>query len=269
LVLYSGDMPAEPQNDLDQVKFVKPPVRRVELTVFFTASGAVQASHVASLSQVWKDTYPKVTERPPTPPDDDPSDQVSVLNQTSHWPIPFTTYSSAVERRSVAFQQDRFQVRWDFDEETGTPYPGFDSLLRTMRNEFEVFSGTLRENDLTLDVESSECRYVNHIAGVTAAELAVGVLTGWQGSAAPRVSDSGYVGIRLHEFTATGEDAKHDCSSLVAVDAKEDGSPSLSIIVTHNGGQNELGGIVHAHAALIETFLKHTSDEQHRMWGRK
>lgn len=264
---YSDVMPTDTQNASDPVKFLKPPVRRVELTVYFEASDAVQGSHVAPLSRIWRETYPVVTEHPPLPPDDEPSENISVLNANSHWPIPFTRYSSVVDRRSVAFQRDRFEVRWDFDEESGSPYPGFDSLLTTMQQEFGVFSGILAESDLSLHITKAECRYVNRIPGISAAQLAVGVLTDWQGSACAQADDSDYVGIRLH--SRPGEKDDNNCSSLLAVDRKEDGDPALSIFVTHAGGPDDLGGIANAHAELIATFLRYTSEEQHRMWGRK
>lgn len=264
-VRYSDVMSTDPLNASDPVKFLKPPVRRVELTIYFDASDAVQASHVAPLSQIWKEMYPIVTEHAPTPPGDESSDNISVLNANSYWPIPFTRYSSEVDRRSVAFQRDRFEVRWNFDEESGAPYPGFESLLATLRQEFDVFSGVLHDSDLTLSIKKAECRYVNRIQGITAAQLAVGVLTDWQGSAGSQVDDSDYVGIRMHSHKEVS--ANRSFSSLVAVD-KDDSDPTLSIFVTHMGDSEELGGIVHAHAELIQTFLRYTSAEQHIKWGK-
>lgn len=260
-------MPTAVHNASNPVKFLKPPVRRVELTLFFDASDAVQGSHVAPLRQIWKEAYPIVAEHSPLPPDNEPTENISVLNENSHWPIPFTRYSSAVNRRSVAFQRDRFEVRWDFDEESGAPYPGFESLLSTMKQEFEVFTGVLSDSDLNLNITKAECRYVNQMQGITAAQLAVGVLTEWQGSPSSQIDDSNYVGVRLHSHSEGEND--HSCSSLVAVDTKEDDDPTLSIFVTHVGGPDDLGGIGHAHAELIKTFLRYTSEEQHRAWGRK
>lgn len=260
-------MPTDPQNASDPVKFQKPPVRRVQLTVFFDTSDAVQGNHVAPLRRIWNDMYPIVTEHAPMPHDDEPSENFSVLTENSHWPIPFTRYSSVADRRSVAFQRDRFEVRWDFDEESGAAYPGFESLRTTMQQEFDIFSAVLGDSDIVLSITKAECRYVNQMQGFTAAELAVGVLTDWRGSPGPEADDSDYVGVRIHSHSQEGVD--HDCSSLVAVDMKEDSDPTLSIFVTHAGGPNDLGGIAHAHAELISTFLRYTSEEQHLAWGRK
>ncbi|WDF33717.1 hypothetical protein PTW37_01950 [Arthrobacter agilis] len=260
-------MPAYDVDVHKPLRFATPPVKQVELTVYFRSDVTISASAIAPLNARWKSIYPSVAENPPLM-SEDVEDRFSFIGQTSsHWPIPFTRYTSEQERRSVAFQQDRFEVQWDFDDSEGSPYPGFESLLQTLRTEFAAFTETLKESSINLEVSGSRCHYENRLSGMSAAELAVGILTGWRGVPDQQADESGYVGIRVH---ACPTKDREDCSTLVAVDAQDDGDPSLAFFVSRKGPDNDgLGGIARAHDELIDAFLRYTTDDQRNAWGRK
>lgn len=169
-----------------------------------------------------------------------------------------------MNRRSVAYQGDRFTVSWGFDEESGAPYPGFDSLFQTMQEEFGVFSDVLMRSDIKIGIVRSNCRYSNRIQGLSASQLAVGVLTRWKGQLDVADMDSDYVGVRLH----SDDDNRRNCASLVSVDAHVGQDPMLTISVTQSGETEKLNGIAVAHDEVIDKFLSYTSPTQHESWGR-
>ena len=249
-----------------ELRFASPPVRMTRLILFFQPSGHVQASHISALRETWRSDYPEVIERPPQP-DADGSPPFQLLDNSPAWPLPYTHYHSIDGERCIAFQEDRFEISWEFRE--GSQYPGFDSLLAELKQKFSVFTKTLEhEADIDLEVTGSECRYENLIEGIDGPELAVGLLTDWTGNPSSRLPGTGYIGVRLH---ACAEEQTHHCSSLVAADCDTDEEPVLSITVKRapeSGSGVELGGIEDAHQELIEIFERYTSSKQHVQWGR-
>lgn len=251
----------------ESLRLVKPPVRLVRLTVRFDATGLLQASHVASLRGRWRNDYPEVLERVPTPSPASPS-LMQMSGDSSAWPIAHTTYLSKDSGQEISFQGDFLEIAWTFSE--GEDYPGFDVLANELSHRFGEFQEALYdEAGIQLTFTGSECRYENLMSGISAAELSVGLLTDWAGSPAAELPQNGYVGARIH---ACADEATHNCSSFIAADGDDDEDATLSIIVGRSVAEDEdeakLGGLHEAHAELISLFLKYTSETQRQKWGQ-
>ncbi len=252
--------------DSSAVRFDRPPIKQVELSTYFVTDPPLQSVHVAPLHQVWHAQFPEAVEHPPYAqelPDDDRNDQ----EFGSTWPLPYTSYRR--EQRSISFQSDRFEVRWGFDPGALGDYVGFEALRDDLRTKFHEFTETLASQSVSLVVKRVSCRYVNEV-DLPAARLAAGVITGWLAEPEASVSEAAYVGVRLH--TCAGP-KNHDCSSWVHVDSGDSTDAStLTIIVSHDlspENSDATVAISAAHDELIGLFLRYTSEEQHRGWGRR
>ncbi|MGL5828617.1 MAG: hypothetical protein ACRC0L_03485, partial [Angustibacter sp.] len=121
---------------------------------------------------------------------------------------------------------------------------------------------------IQIKLTGAECRYENVIADLTANQLAVGLLTNWQGTPGESLPAKGYVGVRIH---ACGDEKNHNCSSYVAADGDTDEESIFSISVrrlVNDGNELALGGLHEAHQELLALFLSYTSSAQHDAWGR-
>ncbi|WP_186815605.1 TIGR04255 family protein [Kocuria turfanensis] len=246
------------------LQFKQPPIRQVTLTLHFSSDAPVGPHAVAPLSQRWGHDYPVVTERPPLPGRED-AGPVSFLSHSEAWPMPYTTYQGS--DRALSFQGDRFEVTWSFHDAGNPSYPGFEELLAGMRTSFSDFSDTLAKHQIGLQIQAVECYYVNEIASVTAGELAVGILTGWN-MAPPEVERAEqYVGVRLQREAS--EESPY--SSLVMVDSNQDGDPLLALRLSRGVDLqhgNAFDALQEVHEELVAQFLIHTSEEMHRQWGK-
>jgi uncharacterized protein (TIGR04255 family) len=248
--------------------FSDPPVRHVELTVYFKPIHALRVSHLSSLREAWKDDYPVVAELAPLRPRNRGGQEADVTPYREAWPFPYVMLSSKDDSRSVAFQNDRFVVTWAFDE-TDASYPGFEKISAHLRD----LLGQLRdvvsaETEQDLDLTRSECWYLNELPDIPATELLVGVATRWHGSAgSSELPPSHYSGFRLHI-----DDEDHPtCGAEISLDIDNDGA-SLIIAsrfdVENDQAPDEVAGLTIAHDLLIRQFLAFTSPEMQKAWGR-
>ncbi|MGL5828732.1 MAG: hypothetical protein ACRC0L_04080, partial [Angustibacter sp.] len=125
-----------------ELHFDRPPVRMTRLTVRFEATGHIQASHVAPLRNLWRATYPEVTESVPVPDPDGPN-LLHISSESPAWPLAYTEYHADDDQRVIGFQGDRLHIEWSFGNEAG--YPGFEALVRELEARLSDFTKTLED----------------------------------------------------------------------------------------------------------------------------
>jgi len=242
----------------------KPPVKRVELSLAFAASPAIQGWHLAAFFTGLRERYLSVTETAPLPSGSGETGY-EFLPDDGTWPIARTEFVGA--DRSLAVQGDRLDVVWEFgDGDDEHAYIGFESLINEMDGVYSELLSALLSNGVEIEPSSAQCYYINEIDEVAGAELAVGVLTGWGAVPASAVPTPGYVGVRLHGCRSTD----HKCSSWVMVDSQDEEPPTLSIRVKRpitDGDKSAMHALREAHDELIGLFRRYTSDELRRGWG--
>lgn len=258
-----------------KLRFTDPPVVSVSLTVFFEPLERLQASHLSSLREQWKDHYPNLAELPPLRPRNRGGNEAALVPIGS-WPCPYIMFSSEDDQSSIAIQSDRFIRSWSF-RATETPvvtYPGFDTIREDLVRHFNQFKETVRtELDQKVTVTGSECDYLNLLDNeMTPEQLMVGVTTKWNlVASAPISSATTYGGVRLHLCAA---DALEGCSVTLQLDVDSDGpmldiQSAFDISADDATADLDLGGLDLAHDKLIETFLEYTSVEMQSKWGRE
>ncbi|SDK10589.1 TIGR04255 family protein [Nocardioides sp. YR527] len=254
-------------------RFVEPPVRTVILTIFFRPVDALQVLHLSRLRELWRDRYPATAGLPPLrphrragAPDGEDDDAI--------WPFPYLIFSTADERDAIGLQNDRFVRSWVFEE--GARYPGFDSLYEDLVGRFQEFRAVVDEEiDEEVVVTHSECFYANELAPNSIPETLVGVASQWQGSAGgATLPDSHYSGLRMH-IDDTGVE---NCTLELMLDIERDSTalnlssrfaPPLTDDGKIEGVPDNDGGISFAHEAVIQSFLRFTSDAMQKSWGRE
>lgn len=257
-----------------RLTFANPPVVSVSLTVFFEPIESLQASHLSSLRERWKDHYPNLAELPPLRQRNRGGNEAALVPLGS-WPCPYVMFSSEDDQSSIAIQNDRFIRSWSFrvDEGTVALYPGFEKIRDDLAQHLDQFKEALRaELDQEVVITGSECDYLNLLdSGLSPEQMMVGVTTKWAMPVdAPTSSPIVYGGVRLHLCDA---DELDGCWVTLRLDVDTDG-PMLGIESGFDPSDGplsdaELGGLDLAHDKLIETFLEYTSDEMQEGWGRQ
>ena len=185
------------------------------------------------------------------------------------WPFPYMLFSTSAEDHVVAIQNDRLVRTWQFRE--GQSYPGYQELAGDLEARFAQFTEVVTaELERDVEITASECYYVNELPGVQAAELLVGVSSGWTLSGADvELPPTHFAGVRMHL-----DDPDIPGSHVqINADSEEEGA-TLSIMSRYiltgeeDDAGSRLGGLEQAHAALIRTFLRFTSSEMQSEWGK-
>lgn len=257
------------------LEFTDPPVVSVALTVYFEPLENLQASHLSSLREQWKDHYPHLAELPPLRPRNRGGNEAALVPLGS-WPCPYVMFSSQDEQSFIAIQSDRFIRSWSFsaNEDTVTVYPGFEQIREDLVQHFDEFKETVRaELDQEIVITGSECDYLNLLNDEMSFEqLMVGVTTKWSASIdTPVRSAVTYGGVRLH---LCDSEELEGCSVTLRLDVDSDGpmlgiESALGLSESDAATELELGGLDRAHEKLIETFLDYTSNQMHDKWGRQ
>lgn len=240
----------------------QPPVKRVALTVNFKAEPRLQGWHLDTFFHSLSSRYLSRQEVAPHPGDGHGA--YEVLPSMGGWPIPKTEFAG--DERSLSVQGDELEVAWNFGDNDEKHYPGFDSLIEELEQVLKDLVGSVEEHGVSIAPHEVECLYVNEIDGLSAPDLAVGVLTDWADVQARVVPEEGYVGVRLH---GCGNTEEHHCSSYVMVDSNDDGPPVLSFRVGRALDEDESAAkaMRQAHEELIGLFCSHTPDRLRAQWG--
>ncbi len=256
-------------SDQSRLHFDHPPVKQVYLRLRFRPDGHIQGSHVAPLRRQWEAEYPVVSEEVPTPNvEDSESGPELLVPGASRWPLPYTTFSSQDRDETISFQGDSFELGWAFSAEESRPYPGFDALFAALAAKYGEFTTLLGEAGIKTAITSARCLYINKIDGMNAAELAVGMLTGWSGIVSEQLPAVGYAGCRIH---ACADERSHGCTSEVGADGdmnETDSELTISVLRRVQEGDDEWDALRAAHEELDELFVRFTPKALHEKWGR-
>lgn len=248
----------------DGVAFTSPPVREVELSVYFALIPELAASHLSGLREGWRDEYPRVAEEYPDRPWK-PSEQTmdATMGLQGRFPCPLVTFSND-DGDAVAVQSDRIVRRWSIGP---GGYPGFEKLREDLRSRLSDLTATfVTELDAAPQVVGASCRYINLIEGLDPARLALGLLTGWSADR-PTIAGS-FVGLHVHQDDELELDG---CNLSITVEGSSDGDSLLRLTVDTDSDSEtteELGGLNRAHDVLVRKFLELTTKDQQDEWGR-
>jgi hypothetical protein len=253
----------------EQLHFENPPVRVVVLSRFFEPKAGVQLARLGALISEFKDRYPNIDELPPSPPPvtDGDEDSLGFWNE-DQWPMPLVTFSDDLGERGVAFQHDRVQVRWAFDE-GGNAYPGF----RALREDLAMLSGIYERAIAELAGEEmrttgASCFYRNEVSHQLAFREPEEILDEdlRRQTVFLRSRKVDYLGSRLEFRAGRGPEGAF---VQVHVERRMDEGAFLSIFSYQPSG--DLHGeraLDDAHEELIEAFLGSTSPRMHEAWRR-
>jgi uncharacterized protein (TIGR04255 family) len=255
-------------------RFEAPPVREVALTIYFDPVRTMQTLTIAQLRVDWLDDYPKLSEAIPRLSWKDPSTSfVDMLSGDAVWPMPLCEFINAAGDKAIQIQNDRFGIVWRFD---GPPdsYPGHQILAEELLTRFGAFERLVAERmTASINVERVTIGYENYIDGLTPQQLAIGILTNWSAEVGGNAGDADRCALRLGYLP--GEDRRDTFVALnVRVDpcAEFEGTApaaTLSLNATReiHDVKELVSGLEETHAAIIEGFLKITTDDMKRQWG--
>lgn len=254
---------------LPSIRFERPPLQEVSLSLYFEPIETLKVSHLASLRTDWRYDYPRADETPPLPFwTSGRPEAVQVLSPSSPWPLPIVWFVS--DDRSLQIQADRFVLSWQFHslEEHGAKYPGYDALKPELVSRFDEFARTVAaETDATPRVKRAELQYENLFPSYPAIRLTKH-LFGVNDQASSLVDGAEYVGIRIHRCS----DAElKDCSLLLGVDSagSADEGSTFTIQASRNIEDNEnFAAIVDAiHDVVLAEFLRSVPPGLSAEWG--
>lgn len=240
------------------IRFERPPVREVALTVFFASVDALSVTALVPLLTEWQRNYPSIEETFPERPRRLDTDAVRPLR--SRWPCPLVTASDGTGN-SVAVQSDRIIRRWAFSEGR---YPGYNQLAAELEPRLQELAELCSTIGTPLVQEGASCEYRNEIDRFTSRQQAVGILTDWGDQASSPKILADFLGMHLHFHV-------EDCSVYATIngaDEEEQFTLLLESETDSETGNEPLGGLQRAHDALVSTFLQLTSEEQQREWGQ-
>lgn len=253
----------------EQVRFVKPPIVNVALTVYFEPIASLQVTHLASLRQAWREAYPNAAELPPLRALNRGGDEGDLVPVTSAWPFPYVMFTSADDGQMIAIQNDRLVRSWTLEENVAS-YPGFENLLADLTARLDEFRALVQEETgQSLVLAASECSYVNRLPDMPAEEFLVGIATRWRGeSNASGFPPSHYAGLRIHVDDQSTPGLRADLA------ADFDESPTLGLNARYRvqDGEDpalEMAGLHLAHDKVIEMFLEFTSRQMQDEWRRE
>lgn len=256
------------------VRFERPPVRGVTLSVFFAQIPNLQVSHLSSLREQWRSDYPTTHEAPPRMPRFGDDDDELVLLPNEPWLFPYLTFATSSGDRIVGVQKDRFTLSWEFgeaDDESRPSYPGYEHLRQELDLRLGEFGAQVeREAGGTLTLMASDCRYRNVVEGVSAADLQVGIATGWAGAqAGAHLLAADWSGFRIHQCST---EENNLCATLISIEGDHDEDPTLVIYVDRDVSDVEdsasLAGLDFAHTELIKQFVACSNPALRERWGQ-
>lgn len=261
---YSNDMETE------SVRFEHPPVRVVELTIFFDQV-STRLTSIAPLVSQLQQQFPDVTEqfaREPWKAEDEGADFTTWLSDAdASFPFPWLTFSDR-KGRSISFQSDRFLIRWEFGDDL--PYPGYEQLKEVLEHHYSLFQSHLDSSlGVTPVARRARAEYENQVSSDVAWSTAQQAFSpGRQFPPNPITGLQGTSSGGLFHFSSSDYVTHVDFAAFSEVD---DGSLSLRS-TTKNGKDDAIDWVSAldcAHERLIHCFLQLSTDEQKSGWGIK
>lgn len=255
------------------VRFERPPVRVVELTIFFDQV-TPRLTSIATLVSDFQKEFPHVEEefaREPWEVEEtgsESSDWLSELGES--FPFPWLTFSDQ-NGRSVSFQGDRFMTRWEFAD--GEDYPGYDELKNILERHYSLFEDHIERSDGTRPmVRRTRAEYENKVESDISWSVAQSVFSpnnkaspnpveGLQGTSSGGLFHFGSDDYVAHvDFAAFSQSDRGSLMLRSTVKSATDDEPNT--IDWRNS-------IDYTHDKLIDCFLKLSNEEQRIDWGMK
>ena len=264
-------------------RFAEPPVVEVAISVQFETLAGLQLVDFGLFWDRIRTRYPRTQQHPPIPPVVELFGGQTQRLQFRVEPA-FTPgrcwYLSSDGHRLLQLQPDRFILNWQ-KQDSGTPYPSYDTLRDEFRHELESFLAFAAERQLGA-FEPTQCEliYVNHlVAGqewATVSDLP-DVLRPWTGTARgmslPDVED-----VRLawqYRFGGEGRPLGRLHVQLHSAVRTVDARQVFALQLTARGAPGEGGvdGVLaftdKAHEWVVNGFADITTDRMHQRWGRQ
>ncbi|SNX62744.1 uncharacterized protein (TIGR04255 family) [Streptomyces sp. TLI_55] len=183
----------------EQLRFERPPVHSVMLSLLFDTLPKLQTLDLAQLRVDWREDYPILRESTPLPAwQASEQDAVEFVKSGLSWPMALCSLTTEAGDREVRFQQDRFVLRWYLCDGEN-PYPGYLNLKAELLAKFDQFSKLAQSVSGVLpEVKRADVTYTNRLPGISAHQAMAGVLTGWQSESAFPFRVPDYCGFRVH-----------------------------------------------------------------------
>lgn len=252
------------------LRFTKPPVRGVSLTVFFAPIEGLLLTSLAPLVSEVKKGFPVVKERFAEMPwtfEDLDDDALPSLDDDA-FPFPYLTFANG-SGHAINFQNDRFRLTWSFSD--GEGYPGFDALRTQLDDHLGLFvRHVAKEVGEDVKVSHVAVRYDNEL-GDDASPLDVMLRAyGIEAEQERRPSDASELKDATFHATVPRR-AESRTEEVYVISRRVDTSTTLGLRSTSrrpepsNGGWGDL--LDAAHDNLINVFDSLTSRAQKAAWG--
>jgi hypothetical protein len=252
------------------LRFTKPPVRGVSLTVFFAPIEGLLLTSLAPLVSEVKKGFPVVKERFAEMPwifEDLDDDEVPNFDDDA-FPFPYLTFANG-SGQAINFQNDRFRLTWSFSD--GDEYPGFEALRAQLDEHLSHFARHVaKEIGEGVAVSHVAVRYDNELgASVRPMDVmlrAYGIEAGAQ-SPSPHATD-----LKDATFHATVlRYAEGRAEEVYVISRHLDAGTTLGLRSTSRRPQPSKEGwgdlLDAAHDNLITVFDSLTTQVQKEKWG--
>lgn len=253
-----------------ELKFVSPPVRAVELTLFFRAV-ALKLTDLAPLAASLRKEFPNATERFQLAPwewEENAPDSMPAFVEGGSFPFPWLTFSNE-EGKSISFQDDRLVLRWEFGG--GRDYPGYDRLVEQLAARFEEFKSHAEDKLGTgVEVLRARAEYDNEMpvfAAWSVSKQAHGVASSDlpRRPAEMRSANAG----GSYRFVTGAWRTKVEYAATSREDSEQLSLRATTVAQNETLDELPFEALGEAHSHLLRCFTKLTTQEQHEMWGMK
>ncbi|MAK18445.1 MAG: hypothetical protein CMN41_07405 [SAR116 cluster bacterium] len=259
-----------------KVKFTNPPVDELVLGVQFDTIECLQTIHLHQIWELYKSEFPNVQEMPPLTPrfetfDDAGRDSVSEMEVNPLPPLRRLWFSSDDEQHLVQFQHDRFIFNWRKRHDQNV-YPSFDILLPIFEREFQRLKDFVNKNfEIQLEINQAEVAYINIMQRSDFQKMSHFQLI---------IDDDSLEieGMQLFVGEILRDDSDKPFARLIyemqSPIKQDSGTPSHRLGLTVRGGPagTDLSSVrafmEMAHSRIISQFLKLTSDNAQKFWGK-
>jgi uncharacterized protein (TIGR04255 family) len=252
------------------LKLSNPPVRMVILSLFYPVQLKLRVAHLADHMKSLAADLPVINEDFPLPFWEDltESAQESTVEEDFAVAFPLFEFTDALEQRAIAFQADRFMLRWSFAEENKErQYPGFDTLSRELWSRFEEFNVSLESaGQSRIEISEVQCFYSNdltHGAGERSSKDPPHQTLSYLQSLLGGL-DTQYAGIRLQTKGSDNGSSVH-----VSFDFDESESTLAFLSKQALNGIAKEAALEEAHESLTSAFLQLSTADDFTAWGRK
>lgn len=251
------------------LRFERPPVRGVALTVYFAQIRGLLLTSLAPLVAEVKKDFPVVSERfAELPWKYDTEDDAPIpLPEDDAFPFPYLSFGNG-SGHAVNFQDDRFRLTWTFSD--GADYPGFDELSRQLGVHLDTFAEHVRsEAGADVSISHVSVQYENQL-GDTAAPIDIALRA--HGVQCDAVASETAQNVQEPTFHATMPfEFDGGTAEVYLLSRRDDNGTMLGLRSTARlpePADTDWRALLHrAHDNLISTFDRATSMQQKTDWG--